>query len=128
MAKRGNKEVEPLSCPFCNSNHVKGGKVKGRQRYICRNCNRHFFPDAKHPHPKWKVEQVLRMYSNGMSMRAISRVLEVPLSTVFAWIKRHGKKRFVQLVRLWGDARQAANGKVITQRWSMKCGPICAGT
>ena len=68
------------------------------------------------------------MHSNGMSMRAISRVLEVPLSTVFAWIKRHGKKRFVQLVRLWGDARQAANGKVITQRWSMKCGPICAGT
>jgi hypothetical protein len=57
----------------------------------------------------------LRMYSNGMSVRAISRVLELPLSTVFAWIKRHGKKRFVELVRLWGDARQVASRKVITK-------------
>jgi transposase-like protein len=35
--------------------------------------------DAHLHHPKWKVEQVLKMYSNGMRMRAISRVLGVPL-------------------------------------------------
>jgi len=28
------------------------------------------FPDATHPHLRWKVEQALRMYSNGMSMRS----------------------------------------------------------
>ena len=65
-------------------NHVvKDGKVRGRQRYLCGSCNRHFFPDAKHP--REKGEEALKMYSNGMSMRAISRVLNVPLSTVFKW-------------------------------------------
>jgi transposase-like protein len=118
MAGRGRpRKLNPdFSRPFCNSNHViKGGKVRGRQRYLCRNCNRCFFPDAKHPHPRWKVEQALRMYSNGMSMRAISRVLEVPLSTVFAWIKRRSNKRFIELVRLRGDAKHLASGKVVTK-------------
>jgi transposase-like protein len=35
------------------------------------------------PYPEEKVEEALRMYSNGMSMRAILRVLQVPLGTVF---------------------------------------------
>ena len=37
------------------------------------------------------------------------------MGTVFTWIKRHGKKRFVKLVRLWGDARQIANEKVVAK-------------
>jgi len=60
---------------------------------LCRSCNRHFFPDSKHPHPREKVEEALRMYANGMSMRAISMVLNVPLSTVFKWIECHGKRK-----------------------------------
>jgi len=115
MGKRGRppKLDSNLSCPFCNSNHVvKDGKVKGRQRYLCRSCNRHFFPDAKHPHPREKVEEALRMYANGMSMRAISRVLNVPLSTVFKWIERHGKRRYEKLVELWTKAKE---GKVVTK-------------
>jgi len=43
------------------------------------------------------------------------------LDTAFTWIKRHGQKRFVGLVRLWGDARQVANGevtKVVYEMWT----------
>jgi len=69
-----------LPCPSCGSHHVvKCGRWPGKQKYLCRNCGRYFLGDAHLHHPKWKVEQVLKMYSNGMRMRAISRVLGVPL-------------------------------------------------
>jgi len=42
----------------------------GKQRYL-GDCGRYFLGDAHHHHPRWRVEQALRMYSNGMSMRAI---------------------------------------------------------
>ncbi len=41
------------------------------------------------------------MYANGMSMRAISRVLNVPLGTVFTWIKRYGREKHQKLIELW---------------------------
>ena len=34
-------------------------------------------------------------------MRAISRVLNVPLGTVFTWIKRYGRQRYEKLVYLF---------------------------
>ncbi|BCS93554.1 MAG: hypothetical protein MjAS7_2162 [Metallosphaera javensis (ex Sakai et al. 2022)] len=47
---------------------------------------------AKHHHDESVRERALRMYANGMSMRAISKVLQVPLGMVFTWIKRYGGK------------------------------------
>ncbi|BCS91562.1 hypothetical protein L3N51_02039 [Metallosphaera sp. J1] len=94
MAKRGRKPVyRDISCPSCGSNHVvKNGKVTGRQFYLCRECGRKFVEGAKHRYDRSVRERALRMYANGMSMRAISRVLQVPLGTVFTWIKRYGGK------------------------------------
>jgi transposase-like protein len=56
----------------------------------CMNCGYYFLPDAKHSHPKWKRKLAIKMYTNGMSMRAISRTLNIPLGTIFTWIKRYG--------------------------------------
>ncbi len=55
------------------------------------------------------------MYANGMSMRAISRVLDAPLSTVFKWIARHGKGRYEELVEMWTEAKEVLEGKVVTE-------------
>ena len=55
------------------------------------------------------------MYANGMSMRAISRVLNVPLGTVFTWVKRYGRKKYEKLVELWGRAKELVKGKVVTK-------------
>jgi transposase-like protein len=73
---------------------------------LCRDCGKYSLRDAHYDHPRWKVEQALKMYSNGMSMRAISRVLEVPLSTVFVWIKRRGKGS-----TSWSVERRHASGE-----------------
>ena len=59
------------------------------------------------------------MYANGM--RAISR-LNVPLGTVFTWIKRYGRKKYEKLVELWGRAKELVKGnvvaKVVDEMWT----------
>jgi len=64
-----------LSCPSCGSHHVvKCGRPLGRQRFLCRDCGKYFLADAiYHHHPKWEVEEALKMYSKNMSVRAISK-------------------------------------------------------
>ncbi|BFH74376.1 hypothetical protein SJAV_23200 [Sulfurisphaera javensis] len=64
--------------------------------YLCRSCSRIFLEGAKHRYDKSVREKALEMYSN--SMRAISRVLNVPLGTVFMWIKRYGKRKYEKLI------------------------------
>jgi hypothetical protein len=48
-------------------------------------------------------------------MRAISRVLNVPLGTVFTWIKRYGGRKYEKLVELWGRAKELVKGKVVAK-------------
>ncbi|QXJ35120.1 hypothetical protein J5U22_01667 [Saccharolobus shibatae] len=57
------------------------------------------------------------MYSNGM--RAISRVPNVPLGTVFTWAKRYGGK-YEKLVDLWdkGFVKGKVVTKVVDEMWT----------
>ena len=115
----GRKPVirHDIACPSCGSHHVvKCGKPLGRQRFLCRDCGKYFLADAVyHHHSKEVREEALRMYTNGMSMRAISRVLNVPLGTVFTWVKRYGKRKYEKLVDLWNKAKELVKGKVVTK-------------
>ncbi|WP_432517828.1 IS1/IS1595 family N-terminal zinc-binding domain-containing protein [Saccharolobus islandicus] len=113
----GRKAVvrQDVSCPSCGShNVVKCGRPLGRQRYLCRDCGKYFLGDATY-HSKKLREEALRLYANGMSMRAISRVLNVPLGTVFTWIKRYGGQKYEKLVKLWGKTKGLVKGSVVTK-------------
>jgi hypothetical protein len=48
---------------------------------FCRDYGKYFMLNVLYYHPK-----MLRIYTNGMSIRAISRALN-PLGTIFSWIK-----------------------------------------
>ena len=52
-------------------------------------------------------------------MRAISRVLNVPLGTVFTWIKRYGRQRYEKLVYLFakGLVKGLVAAKVVDGIW-----------
>ena len=111
----GRKPVfrQDVSCPSFGSHHVvKCGRPLGRQKYLCRDCGKYFLGDAYHS--RKLREEALRMYANGMSMRAISS-LNVPLGTVFTWIKRYGGQKYEKLVELWGKAKELVKGKVVTK-------------
>jgi len=118
----GRKPVirQDISCPSCGSHHVvKSGRSAGRQKYLCRDCGKYFLGDASYYHHSRKLgEEALKMYANGMSMRAISRVLNVSLGIVFTWIKRYGRQKYEELVELWGKVKDLVKGKVIDEIWT----------
>jgi transposase-like protein/IS1 family transposase len=113
---------EDISCPACGSHHVvKCGKPRGKQRMLCRDCGKYFMLNALyHHHPKALKEKALKMYSNGMSMRAISRTLNIPLGTIFSWIKRYGRAMFMRLEQLWLKAREHNESvtRVVDEMWT----------
>jgi hypothetical protein len=88
---------------------------------LCRDCGKYFMLNALyHHHPKALKEKALKMYSNGMSMRAISRTLNIPLGTIFSWIKRYGRAMFMRLEHLWLKAREHNESvtRVVDEMWT----------
>lgn len=86
-------------CPYCQSNRVvKKGFFRnqdgtGRQRYLCRDCDKQFSdrtgtPMARLRKPASQVAKVLKMRSEGLGVRATGRVEEVSHSTVIRWEQR----------------------------------------
>ncbi len=82
-----------MQCPKCSSTHIrKNGSRKGKQRYICADCQRQFL-SAYEP-PKGYSEELKRecieLYLNGMGFRAIERVKHVHHTTIIYWVKQLG--------------------------------------
>jgi len=61
----------------------------------------------------------LKMCSNGMSMRALSSTLNIPLGTIFSWIKRYWRAMFMRLEQLWLKAREHNESvtRVVDEMW-----------
>lgn len=82
-----------ISCSKCDSSfYVKNGFVRGHQRYKCKDCLCNFIDgDSRNKYDNKTRNLAVRMYLNNCGFRRISEILEVPLSTIFNWIKRAGK-------------------------------------
>ena len=100
--------IEKITCPYCyKSDNVKNGKVrhKGviRQRFLCKECNRNFYPDFTLSNLD-KCRQAVILYLEGMAKETIAKIIKVDSATVFQWINRHGKNlddiRNKRIVRL----------------------------
>lgn len=86
-------EVGPLPCPHCPSRQVvRHGQADGLQRYRCQACRKTFnalsgTPMARLRHKdKWLAQaQVL---SDGLSVHAAAKQLQVAPSTAFRWRHR----------------------------------------
>jgi transposase-like protein len=83
-----------MKCPECQSSHVRKNGIKtGKQNHICVDCGRQFVVRNETPYGySDEVKQnCLKMYVNGMGLRAIERVTGVHHTTVITWIKQVGK-------------------------------------
>ncbi|MBL7774046.1 MAG: IS1 family transposase [Chitinophagaceae bacterium] len=88
-----------IQCPKCKeSNYVKSGVVKGRQRFHCRSCNYFFtvLKEGKQIDPYYVVK-ALQLYVEGVTLREIERILGVSHVSVMNWIKQYGIQRPEQL-------------------------------
>ena len=90
--------MEILACPKCQDNQiVKSGVIKGRQRYVCKNCNYYFTVNKIGKKiDNYYVTKALQLYLEGLSYREIERIIGVSHVTVSNWIKEFNVKKPTQ--------------------------------
>lgn len=87
--------MEILACPKCQDDAiVKSGVIKGRQRYLCKNCNYYFTVNKIGKKiDNYYVTKALQLYLEGLSYREIERIIGVSHVTVSNWIKEFNIKK-----------------------------------
>jgi len=82
-----------MKCIKCNrDNKIKDGLIRGKQRYRCKNCNYRFTVERRSSEKPLELKQkALRLYLEGLGIRAIGRVLNINFVTVYYWIKKFGE-------------------------------------
>ncbi len=82
-------------CPYCKHEIVvKNGKVKGRQRYLCKACNRNYTQDTRTSmqgvYKKDKFEQYKTiMFTEGfLSIKIMAKRVGISIQTSFDWRHR----------------------------------------
>ena len=85
-----------MQCPKCQETEkqVKDGRTPaGSQRYRCRECGSRYTPEPKeHGYSDEVRLQAVRMYLEGMSLRAIGRVLGVNHQSAANWIRGYASQ------------------------------------
>ena len=85
-----NSESKAITCPHCQSKSVRGnGRLKGIQRYVCKNCSKNFsettgkfwFALKK----KDKVKKYLYCLLSGYSIRKSAKETGIAIQTSFDW-------------------------------------------
>ncbi len=81
-----------LRCKRCGSGeHIKNGRMRGKQRYRCRSCGLNFTDTPPRGKPlALKVTAVL-LYVRGLSMNRTAKLVGVSTPTVQAWIEQFAK-------------------------------------
>ena len=78
-----------MECPKCNSLvYIRYGKVRGLQRYKCKQCNYKYTVSYKSTSkPKETKRLAFEMYLEGLGFRAIGRILRISYGTVYYWVR-----------------------------------------
>jgi transposase-like protein len=83
-----------LVCKHCGGSRLnKNGRQGGKQRYLCRDCNR-TFREGKDNRVKEIDERMLRVlkhYRENMGIRSIGRTEGIHNTTVLSWLRKMGK-------------------------------------
>jgi len=80
-------------CKYCGSaNVVKNGYVQGKQRYLCRDCERTSrYGDGREKYSVAQRIRAVKLYTEGMGLRGIERVEGVSASLLVHWIRNFSK-------------------------------------
>ena len=74
-----------MQCPECGSEHVrKNGHRRGKPNHLCVECRHQFVanPQTEFGYSDEVRQQCLKLYTNGLGLRAIERVSGVHHTTV----------------------------------------------
>lgn len=78
-----------ILCKNCGSSYfVKDGLVKGKQRYLCKGCDKTTrVGDLREKYSLEKKIRVVKLYTEGVGLRSIERLESVPASLLVHWIR-----------------------------------------
>ncbi len=80
-------------CPKCDESRrqIKDGRTpSGSQRYRCKLCGFRYTPEPKEKGYDEETRlQALRLYMDGVSLRGVSRILEVNHQSVANWVNTY---------------------------------------
>ena len=122
---------EKPPCPKCQSIEVvKNGKVQGTQRYKCKSCSLQFTRLTPRGRPAQEKAMAETLYTLGLSIRAIARLIGVSPTAVLKWIKTFAKTHYekpapgdaiiVELDEMWhylGSKKTSyGSGKLIVEK------------
>lgn len=86
---------QDITCPKCyrDEDQIRDGFTRARsQRYRCRHCGCRYTPyPLQHGYDEEVRLQALHLYLEGMSYRAIARLLDVNHQSVANWINAYAR-------------------------------------
>jgi len=78
-----------LSCKRCGSERqVKNGLMRGKQRYLCKDCGLTFTDTPPRGKPLALKAAAVLLYVSGLSMNRTAKLLGVSTPTVQAWLEQ----------------------------------------
>ena len=85
-----------MKCLYCKSEEVVKAGCDARtkkRRYKCKSCNRKFVEgrEKKELNDEQK-ETIIKLYTEGMSIRGIGRVLGFSHQTIYLYLKKNRSK------------------------------------
>jgi transposase-like protein len=84
------------TCPKCQvkERQIKYGRTAaGSQRYRCNLCGHRYTPNAQKAGYDEEIRlQALRLYLDGVSLREVSRVLDINHQTVANWVNGYANQ------------------------------------
>ena len=84
-----------MPCTKCHSNNtVKNGNHLGRQRYKCKECGYQFTLERQRGKDAEIKCLAIILYINGLSFRAIAKIVKVSHKAVFDWVKNFGLETY----------------------------------
>ena len=122
---------EKPPCPKCQSREVvKNRKVQEKQRYKCKSCSLQFTRLTPRGRPAQEKAMAVTLYTLGLSIRAIARLIGVSPTAVLKWIKTFAKTHYekpapgdaiiVELDEMWhylGSKKTSyGSGKLIVEK------------
>jgi transposase-like protein len=78
-------------CPKCKNTHsVKNGHHHDKQRYKCKKCNCQFTKEQPRGKNTKTKHWAILLYINGLSFRAIAKLVRVSHKAVYDWVRAFG--------------------------------------
>ena len=82
-------------CKKCQSeSYVKAGFIGKEQRYRCKQCGCQFVPTREKGMDSNKKSMIICLYTNGLSFRAIGKILKVHHSAVHRFVRKFALENY----------------------------------